>query len=72
MISQPTPANADPAASENAADSAGAMNPVRRHAITEAAYYRAQQRDFEPGHEMDDWLAAEHEIMEREGAGTVG
>ena len=27
--------------------------------IAEAAYYRAQARGFEPGHEMDDWLAAE-------------
>jgi hypothetical protein len=24
-----------------------------------AAYYLAQQRGFEPGHEIDDWLAAE-------------
>jgi hypothetical protein len=29
------------------------------HRIAEAAYYRAQARGFEPGHEMDDWLAAE-------------
>jgi len=26
------------------------------------AYYRAEKRSFEPGHEMDDWLEAEQEI----------
>ena len=30
--------------------------------IRMAAYYRAQQRRFEPGHEVEDWLAAEAEI----------
>jgi hypothetical protein len=33
-----------------------------RQAIAEAAYYRAQQRGFAPGHELEDWLAAQHEI----------
>lgn len=33
---------------------------VRRHAmIEEAAYYRAEQRGFAPGHELEDWLQAE-------------
>jgi hypothetical protein len=30
--------------------------------ISEAAYWRAERRGFEPGHEMDDWFAAEAEI----------
>jgi hypothetical protein len=30
--------------------------------IAEAAYYRAVQRGFEPGHELEDWYAAENEI----------
>lgn len=30
--------------------------------ISESAYLKAEQRGFEPGHEMDDWLAAEAEI----------
>jgi hypothetical protein len=30
--------------------------------IAEAAYYRAQQRGFAPGHELDDWIAAEAEV----------
>jgi hypothetical protein len=41
------------------------VEPTMRHAmITEAAYYRAQRRGFAPGHELDDWLAAEIEIDE--------
>ena len=31
--------------------------------IAVAAYYRAQARRFEPGHELDDWLNAESEIL---------
>jgi len=35
----------------------------RRHAlISDAAYFRAQRRDFAPGHELEDWLAAEAEV----------
>ncbi|SMF97800.1 Protein of unknown function [Methylomagnum ishizawai] len=30
--------------------------------ISECAYLKAEQRGFEPGHEMDDWLAAEAEV----------
>jgi hypothetical protein len=30
--------------------------------IAEAAYLRAQQRGFAPGHEIEDWLAAEAEV----------
>ena len=33
--------------------------------ITEAAYYIAEQRGFEPGHELDDWLAAEAQIHDQ-------
>jgi len=32
------------------------------HAIAEAAYYRAEHRGFAPGHELEDWLAAQEEI----------
>jgi hypothetical protein len=35
---------------------------VRRDIIAQAAYFRAQRRDFEPGHELEDWLAAEAEV----------
>jgi len=34
----------------------------RRAMIAEAAYLRAEQRGFAPGHEAEDWLAAEVEV----------
>lgn len=34
----------------------------RYRMIAEAAYFRAEQRGFSPGNELDDWLAAEIEI----------
>jgi hypothetical protein len=49
-----TTANFDPASSREAL-------------IATAAYYRAQKRGFQPGHEIEDWLAAEREI---DGAGS--
>lgn len=39
------------------------VDPVRcREMIAEAAYFHAEHRGFEPGHELDDWLAAENQI----------
>jgi hypothetical protein len=35
---------------------------LRRSMIAQAAYYRAERRGFEPGHEAEDWLAAESEV----------
>ncbi len=32
--------------------------------IREAAYYKAEKRQFTPGHEVEDWAAAEREIDE--------
>ncbi len=43
----------------------------REALIAEAAYFRAQSRAFEPGHEEEDWLAAEAEV-DRASAGLVG
>jgi hypothetical protein len=34
----------------------------RRLMIEHEAYLRAERRGFEPGHELEDWLAAEHAI----------
>jgi hypothetical protein len=35
-----------------------------RHAMTaEAAFYLAERRGFEPGHELEDWVKAEDEIQ---------
>lgn len=45
---------------------AAAHGPLTRHtAIAEAAYLLAHQRGFEPGHELDDWLAAETDYDSR-------
>jgi hypothetical protein len=39
------------------------VGPERRTAlIAEAAYFRAEKRGFAPGHETEDWLAAESEV----------
>jgi hypothetical protein len=39
------------------------VDPQQRAAlIARAAYFRAMQRGFGPGHEMADWLAAEAEV----------
>ncbi len=32
--------------------------------IAEAAYFKAQARGFEPGHDVDDWLEAEKEAAQ--------
>ena len=37
----------------------------RHEEIARAAYQRAEERGFEPGHAVDDWLAAEKEIDAR-------
>jgi hypothetical protein len=38
----------------------------RQERIAEIAYYRALARGFVPGHELEDWLAAEAEIDQRD------
>lgn len=34
----------------------------RRRMVAEAAYFRAARRDFTPGGEFEDWVAAEAEV----------
>jgi hypothetical protein len=33
--------------------------------IRRFAYLLSERRGFEPGHEAEDWLAAEHEVRQR-------
>lgn len=33
--------------------------------IRRLAYLLSERRGFEPGHEAEDWLAAEHEVRQR-------
>jgi hypothetical protein len=40
---------------------------TRQRMIAESAYYRAEQRGFAPGGELQDWLEAEAEIGARTG-----
>jgi len=35
-----------------------------RQMIAQCAYYIAEGRGFEPGHEIDDWLAAEAQVLD--------
>jgi hypothetical protein len=42
----------------------------RHHRVQVAAYYLAERRGFAPGHELDDWLAAE-DAIEAEDAGRA-
>ena len=37
--------------------------------IAVLAYYKAEARSYEPGHEMQDWLDAEAEIMKKSRGG---
>ena len=37
--------------------------PDRDARIAELAYYKAKSRNFEPGHELEDWLEAEQEFI---------
>jgi hypothetical protein len=53
-------------------DAAAPIEPIlpdeqARKLIAEAAYYRAQQRGFSPGYELEDWLAAEAQITKGPG-----
>jgi hypothetical protein len=64
-IQRPTPAEVPTTSAE--------VEPVdRQEEIARAAYYRAEQRGFAPGFDVDDWLEAEREILEKEGAKAIG
>jgi hypothetical protein len=61
------PRSASTAASTSAAGNvrAEAFSDDIRRQIAEAAYLRAKERGFEPGHELEDWVEAESEVMGR-------
>jgi hypothetical protein len=42
---------------------------VRRAEIALAAYYHAERRGFGGNRELDDWLQAEREVLEKNGPG---
>ena len=51
-----------PAKKSAVAPAASVESQNREQMIAEAAYFRAAQRNFESGRELDDWLVAELEI----------
>ncbi|WP_198683499.1 DUF2934 domain-containing protein [Peristeroidobacter agariperforans] len=59
---EPTPGHAEIV--RMAAVEAASRAVDRREMIATAAYFRAQKRGFEPGHELEDWYAAENDIAE--------
>jgi hypothetical protein len=49
------------------------VGPGQRAAlIAKAAYFRAEKRGFAPGHETEDWLAAESEVDAKLLRGAAG
>jgi hypothetical protein len=36
-----------------------------RASIEQTAYYLAERRGFSPGYELEDWLQAERQVLER-------
>jgi hypothetical protein len=56
-----------------AAQSPNFVDPQQRATlIARAAYFRAMNRGFAPGHELADWLAAEAEVDAELLSGTAG
>ncbi len=50
-------------AAEPSANRAPALpSDLRRQLIAAEAYFRAERRGFEPGHELEDWVAAESAV----------
>jgi hypothetical protein len=60
--------------SQSADRGTGADAPAvsREARIAIAAYYRAERRHFAFGGQLDDWLAAERELAQQEGADVIG
>jgi len=63
---RPSPATAstvDAPVAPSAVTPSESIEPEQRQAmICDAAYFLSERRGFGPGHELDDWLAAEGEI----------
>lgn len=63
LAARPVPATAVAAEADLSPERSESSEHPQRHAlIAEAAFFIAQERGFAPGHELDDWLAAEREV----------
>ncbi len=47
---------------QQASQASDAAAIAREQLISEAAYYKAEQRGFQPGNEMADWFEAEADV----------
>ena len=56
------PATGNTVVSATAVPVASDATAERQAMIAEAAYYIAERRGFEPGHDLEDWLCAEREM----------
>jgi hypothetical protein len=59
-------AQRDSEAAQRTSAEAEALTADHQVKVTLAAYFIAERRGFEPGHELDDWLAAEAEMAAAE------
>ena len=62
------PAKAAAAAAKRPPKAAPSAPVDRESLVRMAAYLRAERRGFAPGYEIEDWLAAEAEVHERQEA----
>jgi len=63
MTVEETPKRRASRPGKKSANKAAAFSaPIDRWQIEREAYLRAERRGFEPGHELEDWLAAEHSL----------
>jgi hypothetical protein len=68
-LPQLKPAELPKAAPARKGNSGSSLSDEELHMlIAQAAYRRAQQRSFAPGHELEDWLAAESEVKQSIGS----
>jgi hypothetical protein len=49
------------------ASTGGLSEHQRRELVETTAYYLAERRNFEPGHELEDWIAAEVMVKDMPG-----
>ena len=58
-------ANHAAAINKAASSSLHLSNDEVRYIIAEYAYYKAQQRGFEPGYDFQDWITSEKDIINK-------
>lgn len=65
-VKKRAPRKSEPQTIVSAVNVPSFVGPEERAAlIAQAAYFRAERRGFAPGHETEDWLAAENEVDAR-------